>query len=91
MIDTDCTKKERRCPRLGSAITFEYCLISGDNDDPCWKVLDCWWELFDVEAYLRGHLAADQFAALMARAAAPPRNKVLSIIELAQQAKNNRD
>lgn len=89
MTDTDYLKMKRRCPRLGSAVTFDYCLTGGEGDDPCRMVLDCWWEIFDVEAYLRRRLPEAQFEALLVRAATPPKNKVLSILEILEQAKNN--
>jgi hypothetical protein len=77
---------ERRCPRLGSIIPFKYCLISGPDDGICWKVLDCWWEIFDVEAFLKKNLSPANFADLMARAEKPA-NKVGSLIEIIERAK----
>ncbi len=82
---------QRRCPRLGSKVGFSYCLSAGDEGFPCWKIFDCWWEIFDVEAYLREHLSAEAFAQLRQKAASPPKNKVASIIEIAEQAKKRRN
>lgn len=82
--------QQRRCPRLGSVISFRYCLISGDNEVPCWKILDCWWELFDVEGYLKQNLPEAVFNELI-KAAEKPKNKIASIIEIAQQAKKQAD
>lgn len=77
---------ERRCPRLGSAISLKYCLISGEDDGICWKILDCWWETFDVEAFLKHNLSAAEFEHLMSRAEKPP-NKIGSLIEIIERAK----
>ena len=45
----------RRCPRLGGPVTFRYCL-TGESSGPCFKVIDCWWETFDVVRFLQDHL-----------------------------------
>jgi len=46
-------QRQRRCPRLGGPVTFLYCRTCGDETMPCFKVLDCWWELFDVVAFFQ--------------------------------------
>ena len=86
MTDRNIEDQERRCPRLGSVIPFSYCIISGDNDLPCWKILDCWWEIFDVEGYLKQNLPEPVFDELI-KIAEKPKNKIFSIIEIAQQVK----
>jgi len=75
----------RRCPRLGNPVPFNYCEICGDDQQPCFKILDCWWEHFDVVQYLRDNLSEDQFKLLMAARSKP---KVTSLLELIEQAKN---
>lgn len=87
MPDPQKDNLETRCPRLGSIISFRYCLISGEDDMPCFKVFDCWWEIFDVDAYLKQHLPADVYGML---ATARPRPKVASIVEIAQKAMKNK-
>ena len=74
----------RRCPRLGNPVPFNYCEVCGDDQQPCFKILDCWWEHFDVVQYLKDHLPEDQFNQLMT---ARPKSKVSSLIELIEQAK----
>ena len=69
----------RRCPR-----PFEYCEVCGDDKHPCFKILDCWWEYFDVVQYLKEKLPEDQFNRLMA---AKPKPKVASLVELIEQAR----
>ncbi len=75
---------ERRCPRLGGPVTFRYCRTSGDDDLPCWKVMDCWWEYFDVVAYWKRNLAEEQFTRLVNT---KPKPKVTSLVELIEKAK----
>ena len=75
---------ERRCPRLGGDISFGYCRTSGDNDSVCWKIFDCWWEYFDVVAHLKKYLPEDQFNRILQ---ARPKPKIVSLVELIEQAK----
>lgn len=83
MSDSEKDTPEIRCPRLGSIISFRYCLISGEEDMPCFKILDCWWEIFDVQTYLRQNLPAGVYENLLR---AQPRPKVASIVEIAEKA-----
>lgn len=83
-MDTSPDRRCRRCPRLGHDITFEYCR-SQEGDSVCPRILDCWWETFDVRGYLRENLSEEEFAALSERP--PARPKVLSLVELIEQAK----
>ena len=73
----------RRCPRLGGPVDFKYCLAS-ESLQPCFKVVDCWWETFDIVRYLQDHLPPEQFERLMN---ARPKPKIASLVELAEQAK----
>jgi hypothetical protein len=83
-MDGDNDNRERRCPRLGGPVSFRYCRQEGENDLPCWKVIDCWWESFEIGAYLRRNLSEDQFRRL---ATFRPKPKVSSLIEMIEQAK----
>lgn len=74
-----------RCPRLGHQIHFAYCLKE-NNGLPCFKTLDCWHGLFAVEDYLRRILAPDTWDRVFGRPAKP---KLLSLLELVEQARRN--
>jgi hypothetical protein len=75
-----------RCPRLGHPISFSYCR-SENMGIPCFKTLDCWFEHFPVEGYLREALTGDEWA----KAFQPSgKTKVMSILELIEQAKGRR-
>lgn len=78
----------RRCPRLGNTVPFHYCEICGNEQQPCFKILDCWWEYFDVVQYLRDNLHEDQFNRLMD---ARPKPKITSLIELIEKARSSQD
>ncbi|MDM8551167.1 hypothetical protein QUF72_13870 [Desulfobacterales bacterium HSG2] len=75
---------ERRCPRLGGPVSFQYCETCGDEELPCFKIFDCWWEYFDVTAYLQEKLAEDQFNKLVH---SKPKPKVASLVDLIKQAR----
>jgi hypothetical protein len=75
---------ERRCPRLGGSVSFGYCRTSGDDQSVCWKILDCWWESFDVVKHLQNSLSEKRFNQLVH---AKPKPKILSLVELIEQAK----
>jgi hypothetical protein len=82
--DTDLLN--RRCPRLGGPVSFRYCRESAEEGTPCWKIMECWWEIFDVLTYLKKNLSSDNFNNLMEK---KPKPKMESLIELIQKAKKN--
>ena len=75
-----------RCPRLGQEITFGYCRQE-TRGRPCRLILDCWWEQFEVRAFLRAHLPEETMAQVEGAGTTPPPPKVLSLVEMIQQAK----
>jgi len=83
-MDNSNDSLERRCPRLGGQVTFHYCRQCGDNDLPCWKAIDCWWEYFDIMTFFKKNLSEDQFNQLVTLR---PKPKVTSLIEMIEQAK----
>lgn len=74
-----------RCPRLGHQINYSYCRHE-NNGLPCFKTLDCWYLYFDVRACLENQLSPVTFQTVFQRKAPP---KVLSLLELIEQAKLN--
>ena len=75
-----------RCRRLGHELTFGYCRQE-TGGKLCRLILDCWWERFDVGAFLQAHLSAEAMAQVEHAGASPP-SKVLSLVDLIQQAKD---
>ena len=69
---------------MGNPVPFEYCEVCGDHKQPCFKILDCWWEHFDVVQYMKERLPEDRFNRLMK---AEPKPKITSLIELIEQAR----
>jgi len=78
--------RSRRCPMLGHPVAFSYCRTPG-SDRPCRKIFDCWWEAFDVEAFIRSCYGEDRIAEITA----PPKGKMLSLVELIEQARKAKE
>jgi hypothetical protein len=76
-----------RCRRLGEEVTFGYCRQEMGGK-PCRLILDCWWEQFDVRSFLQAHLSEEDMAQVERASASPPPSKMLSLVELIQQAKD---
>jgi hypothetical protein len=74
---------QKRCPRLGGPVSFRYCRDFPGETLPCGKILECWWEDFDVEAYLKDYLSEEDFSRLLQT---QPKGKVSSLLELIQKA-----
>ena len=72
-----------RCPRLGHQIYFSYCRTE-NMGRPCVKILDCWFEHFNVEEYLRNELSPKEWELLFDK---PVKAKVQSLIEIIDQVK----
>lgn len=72
-----------RCPRLGHHIPFGYCREES-RGLPCHKILDCWYEHFMIEDFLRKDLKPEEWEKAFGR---PSKPKILSLVELIQEAK----
>jgi hypothetical protein len=77
---------EIRCPRLGSQITFSYCRFE-NGGLPCFKILDCWFDHFLVEDYLRKGLKDEDWEKAFQK---PKKPKLLSLVELIERAKEKK-
>ena len=76
---------KRRCPMLGHSLEFSYCRKPG-SDVPCRKIFDCWWETFDVEAFIRSHHDDE----MIGRILAPRPAKTVTLAELIEKARRAR-
>jgi hypothetical protein len=74
---------QTRCPKLGHAVTFSYCRME-NKGLPCIKALDCWFQYFPVEEYLRGALSEEEWKDAFERQRL---TKVQSLLELIEAAK----
>ena len=79
------TREDIRCPRLGHQINFSYCRQE-NNGLPCFKTLDCWYNYFNVHAYLKNKLTPEEFEKTFVKQGSP---KLFSLLDLIEQAKKN--
>jgi len=73
---------EIRCPKLGHQVNFHYCQQE-NNSLPCAKIVQCWQKYFDVETFLKQNFTPEE----LAQAFAPPKPKMLNLLELIERAK----
>lgn len=77
---TENDNSKRRCPRLGHNISFSYCRKPGD-DIPCTKIYDCWWEIFDIKAFMEKNYSED----IIKQINKPLKSKPQSLLEMIQE------
>ena len=83
-MDRSKDQLQRRCPRLGGPVFFEYCRTCEGNKQPCWKIIDCWWETFDIIDYIKTNFTKEMLRTL---SESKPKPKVNHLVELIEQAK----
>ena len=76
-------ERTRRCPRLGHEVSFRYCRAQ-EGATLCPRLLDCWWETFDVRAFVEEHLGQAAARGLSQHA---PGGKILSILDIVEQVR----
>lgn len=85
MTITDYDDISTRCPMLGHPVPFSYCR-SLQAGMPCRKVLDCWYQQFDVQRFIEAVYTPEQIASFLG----PPKPKISQIVELIEKAKKSR-
>ena len=73
--------RKRRCPMLGHELHFSYCRKPG-SEIPCRKIFDCWWQAFDIKAFMEANYSRETLDQLLS----PPKDRATSLLELIQQA-----
>lgn len=69
------------CGRLGHFVPFRYC-VTPAQDAPCFKILDCWWQIFDVKEYLSANLDESVFKSLVKERKPPDRiHTILHVLD----------
>jgi hypothetical protein len=77
-------EKEGYCRKLGHHLTFAYCRVCREGA-PCDKILDCWFEKFDVRSFLEAHYTDEELYQVVK----PQASKAASLIELIEKARKN--
>jgi len=75
--------RRARCPMLGHDIDFSYCRQPG-SEIPCRKIFDCWWEIFDIEGFIRTNFTPEQIEQILS----PRKDKACTIVELIEKARS---
>lgn len=75
-------KTQIYCRKLGHHLTFLYCRTT-EGSNLCPKILDCWFEVFDVRAFLEQHYTEPEIETVFKA----PQPKVASLIELIEKAR----
>ncbi|MFW5774683.1 MAG: hypothetical protein ACOCW2_00215 [Chitinivibrionales bacterium] len=71
----------RYCPSLGHQIAFSYCRKPG-SDVPCRRIFDCWWERFDITAFMQTHYDEET----LRKVTAPAQPKMASLAQIIKEA-----
>ncbi len=88
MNSKDPKELELRCPRLGGTVPFRYCMAPAEPTT-CPKILNCWWEVFDVASYLKAHLSEEDFSRVLENRKPPGRmNTILDLVEKFRNSEN---
>lgn len=75
-------KLEVYCRRLGHYVNFGYCRTC-NNGLPCHKIMDCTFEKIPIQEFLAEKYTEEEIEAALA----PPANKITSLIDLINRAK----
>ena len=78
--------QEGYCRMLGHHLQFKYCRTVKDGL-PCHKVLDCWFEQFPVEEFIKKNYTEEELKTILA----PPPAKMDSLLDMIKKAKKNTD
>lgn len=74
---------------MGHQISFDYCRKE-NNGLPCPKTLDCWYNYFSVEDFLKNELTPKQWEEAFANPVNPKINTLLDLIEKAKKNKEQK-
>jgi hypothetical protein len=76
--------RQQHCPRLGHFLNFGYCRTC-QNQLPCFKIMDCWYMQIPIQEYLEKNFSAEQIQIILA----PPKPKMISILEIVESVRKN--
>ena len=76
-------KNHGYCRKLGHHLNFKYCR-GENNGQACTKILDCWFEIFDVQKFMNENFPGNGIP----ETSGSSRPKTLTILELIQEAQS---
>ena len=74
------------CRKLGHGLKFGYCREVNDGL-PCFKVQDCWFEIFAVQEYLCEHYTKEE----LVKGLAPPPTKMEALLDIVSMIKKRNE
>ena len=80
-MKTEFDETEGYCKMLGHFLNFSYCRSCNMNL-PCSKVLDCWFQHFDIEKFINEHYSVEEQKKIFT----PQKPKMQSLAEILEQA-----
>lgn len=78
--------KRGYCRMLGHEVAFSYCR-GVKNGLPCFKVVDCWFERFPVENFIRDNYTEAEKKLIFMK----PENKITTLFDLIEKSKKHMD
>jgi len=76
------------CPRLGHLIGFSYCRFENQGV-PCFRIIDCWYDYFLIEDYLRKELGNHEWEKTFRDAWKPKVTALVTLIEKAMKTRQS--
>lgn len=67
-------------------MTLAYCHHHAATPAPCERIRDCWWQQYDIQAYLKIHFSSEVIERLER---ATPQPKLASLLERIEAARRN--
>jgi hypothetical protein len=77
--------KTAYCRSLGHYVPFRYCRAV-NNDLPCRKIMDCWFEKLDIRLFIVSHFTEAQQKQIFS----PPPEKIPTILDLIKKAQEQK-
>lgn len=77
--------KTAYCRSLGHYVPLKYCRTAS-NDLPCRKILDCWFEIIEIEKFIKENYSEEEQKQIFA----PPPEKITTIIDLINKARGDK-
>ena len=74
------------CRKLGHELDFKYCRQEQDFL-PCSKLLNCWFQRIAIEDYFQKHFSEAERIKILS----PPKDKILSLVDIIEKAKNKKN
>ena len=67
---------------LGHTLAFRYCRTM-NGGLPCHNILNCWFERFDIEAFMSAHYSEEELKTIFQ----PPKMKISTMVEVINKVK----